>query len=125
MGEGETFDTICDSCVNYVKPRYGNALIVCDGYAVEPSTKDPTHQCMTAGGIGITICFTADMCLTSSKETFLSNTKNKQAFIFIFSDKSDQIDTDLLVLLIHYYNAGNQLWFKAEPTKKSKSPPRT
>ena len=32
-------------------------------------------------------------------------------------------DTDLLVLLIHYYNAGNQLWFKAEPKKKSA--PRT
>ena len=78
-----TFESICQSYVDYVTKRYQNVVVVFDGYPNCPTTKDVTHmrRTCTRGITGPEIHFTGNMPCKSRKETFLSNTKNKQSFI--------------------------------------------
>ena len=72
--KGSTYSEISKSYRNYVLSKYGEAIVVFDGYDVA-STKDLTHNRCSKDKLG------PEMCLTSTKELFLSIKKNKQKFI--------------------------------------------
>jgi len=60
---------ICAVYMDYVAKKYGEAIVVFDGYRVSP-TKDMTHQRWARGQAGVAVTFTDDMKLTMSKEKF-------------------------------------------------------
>jgi len=68
-----------------VSKKYGEALVVFDGYEGR-STKDMTHKRRTKGKAGITVTFTSDMQLTMKKDQFSANKINKRHFIKMLSD---------------------------------------
>ena len=84
----KTFAEICASYIRYVKKQFGGETrIVFDGYPMTPTTKDQTHAERTKGtGVGSQINFSSTTPLTVSKEVFLSNLTNKQAFINLLTD---------------------------------------
>ena len=73
-----TFESICQSYVDYVTKRYQNVVDVFDGYPNCHTTKDVTHMRRTRGITGPEIHFTGNMPCKSRKETFLSNTKTSR-----------------------------------------------
>ena len=90
----------------YVTRKYGDAIVVFDGYQSK-STKDMTHQRRSKGQGGATVTFTESMHLTMRKDQFLVNKENKQRFINMLSTKLAQKncktyhasgDTDLLIV---------------------------
>ncbi len=81
---GAKYKDICRQYIDYVSKRYGEAVVVFDGY-VGISTKDMTHQIRTKGISGATVAFTEDMNALMKKEHFLGNKKNKQQFINMLS----------------------------------------
>ena len=103
---GSTYRDICHQYTEYVGRKYGNAIVVFDGYE-STNTKDMTHQRRSKGKASTTVTFTADMTCTIKKEQFLANKKNKQRFIFMLSaalqDKNCETyhasgDADLLIV---------------------------
>ena len=90
--------------------KYGaNAVIVFDGYADEPTTKDATHLRRTGGYSSVTVHFTGSMVIQSKKENLLGNDQNKQRFIQFLSNKLEQVrcvtfysthDADVLIARI-------------------------
>ena len=64
----------------FVKYNYGECLVVFDGYD-KSSTKDMTHVRRRKGNIGVEVSFDENTILMTSKDLFLSNTKNKAKFI--------------------------------------------
>ena len=78
---GNTFQTIIGAYVHFVRSHYPRALVVFDGYASGPSTKDMAHLRRTKRQKGATVHFSTDMVLQTSKEQFLVNKENKQRFI--------------------------------------------
>ena len=77
---GTTFRSIVKKYTDYVKRRYGEAMVIFDGYD-SASTKDMTHQRRLKGKKGTKVSFTLDMNLTESKDLFLTHSTNKQRFI--------------------------------------------
>ncbi len=75
--QGATYKEICSHYSWYVSKKYGEALVVFDGYEGR-STKDITHKRRTKGKAVIIVTFTSDMQLTMKKEQFLANKINKQ-----------------------------------------------
>lgn len=59
---------------SYVTKKYGNAIVVFDGYD-DMSTKNMTHQGRAAGKVGATVTFTENMKVTLKKDNFLANPK--------------------------------------------------
>ncbi|KAK3882376.1 hypothetical protein Pcinc_013242 [Petrolisthes cinctipes] len=82
---GSTYRDICHQYTDYVTKKYGDAIVVFDGYE-STNTKDIAHLRRSKGNAGITVTFTADMTLTMKKEPFLPNRKNKQRFLFMLSE---------------------------------------
>ena len=80
--KGSTYSEILKSYRNYVLSKYGEAIVVFDGYDVV-STKDLTHNRRSKDKLGPLVTFTPEMCLTSTKELFLSNNQNKHNFIWL------------------------------------------
>ena len=75
---GSTFQTIIGAYVHFVtSPR---ALVVFDGYASGPSTKDMAHLRRTKGQKWAIVHFSTDMVLQTSKEQFFCE-QRKQRFI--------------------------------------------
>lgn len=64
-----------------------NPIIVFDGYASGPSTKDVTHLHRSKGKSSTDIHFTPDMTLQTRKDLFLANPNNKQRFIDLLSSE--------------------------------------
>lgn len=83
---GSTYSDICHQYTEYVSKKYGNAIVVFDGYE-STNTKDMTHQRRSKGNVGATVTFRPDMPLTMKKDQFLANRQNKQRFIFLLSEK--------------------------------------
>ena len=77
---GATYKEICAVYTDYVTKKYGEAIVVFDGYG-ESSTKDMVHQRRAKGQAGTTVTFTEDMKITMKKVNFLANSTNKQHFI--------------------------------------------
>ena len=101
-----TYREICMLYCDYVTRKYGQAIVIFDGY-LSQSTKHMTHQRRAAGKGGPEVTFTDDMKLTMKKDTFLGNRNNKQSFINMLSrylqlsgclTHHSQEDADLLIV---------------------------
>ncbi len=68
---GKTYSELCDMYTNYVVGKYGEAVVVIDGYEGGPSTKDSVHQRRSAGLYLGTINFSDNMIINSKKPQFL------------------------------------------------------
>ena len=75
-----TYREVCTVYTEYVTKKYGEAIVVFDGYG-ESSTKDMVHQRRAKGQAGVNVTFNEDMKLTMKKASFLANSANKQQFI--------------------------------------------
>ena len=104
---GATFRSIIKKYTDYVIRRYGEAMVIFDGYD-SASTKDMTHRRRLKGRKGVKVSFALDMNLTESKDLFLSDSTNKQRFINILGEQlhlsGSQVfhaksDADLLIVL--------------------------
>ena len=73
--KGSTFSEILKTYSDYVLNKYGEAIVVFDGYEVA-STKDLTHIRCSNGKLGLVVSFTPDMKLSGAKDLFLSNKTN-------------------------------------------------
>ena len=79
---GSTYNDICQLYTDYVRRKYGVAIVVFDGYK-GTSTKDMTHHRRAGGRDGTTVTFDGNMPVTMKKYDFLANkTKtNNSSFI--------------------------------------------
>ena len=50
--------------------KYGETIVVFDGYYNESSTKDMVHRRQNKGQVGVAVTFTEEMKLTMKKDTF-------------------------------------------------------
>ena len=105
--KGSTFGDICNRYYEYLSQKFMNAIVVFDGYASGPSTKDATHLRRSKGHIGTNVKFRYDTPFRTKKDTFLSNTQNKQNFICLLGEyltqkdvkvKHADADADLLIV---------------------------
>ena len=78
--KGSTFSEILKTYSDYVLNKYGEAIVVFDGYEVA-STKDSTYMRRSKAKLGPVVSFTPDMKLSGTKDLFLSNKTNKQNFV--------------------------------------------
>lgn len=62
--------------------KYGNAVVVFDGYEDDPSPKDCNHQRRVGDCIGWKVSFTVTMTLRMKREEFLSKEENKQIYLY-------------------------------------------
>ena len=101
-----TYKEICTVYTDYVRKKYGEAIVVFDGYE-GTSTKDMTHQRRAKGQAGVAVTFTKDMQFTMKKDKFLANKSNKQQFINLLSAQLEKNkcqvhhapgDADLLIV---------------------------
>ena len=115
--KGASYDQIFEQYTSYVTRKYGQAVIVFDGYSDAPSTKDCAHSRRSSGTIGTTVHFTPTMTLQIKKDEFLSNKQNKQKFISYLSQKLEQRgceihhargDADLLIVQTALASAARQ-----------------
>lgn len=83
--KGETYSTIFEKYFKYIVKHFPGAIIVFDGYDNGPSTKDVTHI-RKSKIVGKEVEFSECMQLTTSKEEFLSNVKNKSLFLKMLGD---------------------------------------
>jgi len=79
-----------------VTKHYGQAVVVFDGYAAGPSTKDCTHRHQGGRSEGRKVVFTKDMTLQLKKKDFLSNKETKQSFIGLLGDRLSESGCDVL-----------------------------
>ena len=91
-----TYKDVCTLYTNYVRRKYGNAIIVFDGYE-GLSTKDMTHQRRSKGWTGPNVTFTEDMAVSIRKDQFLANRSNKRSFINMLS--AYLVNNNCIVLL--------------------------
>ena len=82
---GSTYNELTEAYTELVARKYRKATIVFDGYNSKCTIKDATHL-RRHGHQGIEVCFSGDMTLQDSKDTFLANKQNKQRFINLLSD---------------------------------------
>ena len=75
-------------CVAYVAQNFGkNVVTVFGGYPKKSTTKDHQHKSRTQStDIGSDVQVTAATKLAIKKNVFLSNTRNKQNIINLFSE---------------------------------------
>jgi 5'-3' exonuclease len=86
--QASTYDQICTFVyTDHVKVKYGNAIIVFDGYTARPSTKDATHERRSQEKTEATVNFESTMMCKSKKEQFLANPCNKQRFINLLAQR--------------------------------------
>ena len=78
--KGSKFSEILKTYSDYVLNKYGEAIVVFDGYE-SASTKDSTHMRRSKAKLGPVVSFTPDMKLSGTKDLFLSNKTNKQNFV--------------------------------------------
>ena len=76
---------ICDSYVTYVLHKYGNDVIVFDGYSDTPTTKDPTRIRRCGRSVGPVVQCKPNLTVQLKKDRFLANSTNKQCFIDMLS----------------------------------------
>ncbi len=103
--KNETYASIFATIWKYIKTKYGDRpTIVFDGYG-QPSTKDIAHLKRTRS-VGKEVDFTPEMKCTTTKEDFLSSSKNKtliEQFGKFLSEQSCEVfyadgDADVLIV---------------------------
>jgi len=104
--KGSTYNKIYQKYTDYVMEHYRQASVVFDGYDSGPSTKDSAHLRRTREQM-TEVHFTGSTIMNVKKDQFLSNTKNKQSFIFVLSRFLQQVgcqvshakgDADMLIV---------------------------
>jgi hypothetical protein len=102
---GSTYKDICQLYTDYVTQKYGEAVIVFDGYE-GTSTEVTTHQRRANRKTGTTVTFDENKTLGMKKEEF-TNKRNKQQFINMLSSHLQHVtcqtchapgDADLLIV---------------------------
>ena len=83
------YDGIMNHYVSYIK-RYGQSIVVFDGYRDDPYTKYVTHRRKGDGHQGRKVSLTASMAVCVKKKTFLKNKDNKQMFIDMLGERVEQ-----------------------------------
>ncbi|KAG1672542.1 hypothetical protein GQR58_015942 [Nymphon striatum] len=108
-----SYDQLCRIYVDYVTRKYGEAIIVFDGYG-ENSTKDMTQQRRSGGKTAPAVTFTKEMKLTMKIDIFLSNPQNKQRLLNMLSEslnenncKTLHAESDVDVLIATAVEAAN------------------
>ena len=66
----DTCKKILQSYVKYVTKHYGQAVVIFDGYAAGPSTKDCTHHRPGGGNKGRKVVFNKDKTLQLKRKTW-------------------------------------------------------
>ena len=98
---------MCESYIKCVESKFSYASVVFDGYEGGPNTKDNAHGRRNTSTVG-TVKFIESKKFSGKKKTFITNRRNKQAFINLLSHKlniagiqtSHAIgDADLLIVL--------------------------
>ncbi|KAJ8888652.1 hypothetical protein PR048_008144 [Dryococelus australis] len=89
---GTTYDTICDTYVEYGIKNFGKVSIVFVRYSNRPSMKDITHLQRTNGRQCPVIEFSGAMKRTQKKDIFLLNSGNKERIIAYIGKNSLQQD---------------------------------
>ena len=90
MDQLTTYTNMANLYVQYVHRHYNHAVVVFDGYANGPSTKDETHQRRTSShNIMLGSISGQIIQLTMKKTSFLANTKKKQNFLYFIGSKLD------------------------------------
>ena len=74
---------------NYVARKYGEAIIIFDGYG-ETSTKDTMHLRRNKGQAGVNVTFAEEIQLSMKKATFLANGRNQQRLINLLGNCLDK-----------------------------------
>ena len=84
--KGATYEDITEMYVDYVQSRHTSATVIFDGYSSETTTKDSAH---VRRGLKSSpdILISPNNRLDESKDSFLSNSKNKQSFTNHLSHK--------------------------------------
>ena len=77
---GTTYSGVCTQYITHVRRRYGNVIVVFDGYEAGTSTKDMTHKRRTRRCVSTAVHFTSDIRL-QKKEGGISGKQRKQATI--------------------------------------------
>ena len=77
---GLTYQELYDHHLKFIKTRYVSCHIIFDGY-LESSVKDHEHTRRSTKIRCKEILFTNEMKVTTKREDFLSNTKNKALLI--------------------------------------------
>ena len=104
--KGATYDEILSMYAEYDTKKYGQAIVVFDGY-LNSSTKDMTHQRFLKSKLGATVSFTQNKHLTMTKREFLTNNFNKQRFVNKLGEALEKrscrscyasVDADLLIV---------------------------
>lgn len=86
----DTFDTIFDSYINYVRKHFGqNVIIVFDGYNDHENNVKASEQRRryATASSSADILFDASMTVPTSQQQFLANANNKNRFISMLSEK--------------------------------------
>ncbi|WAQ93520.1 hypothetical protein MAR_005991, partial [Mya arenaria] len=106
---------ICMLYSKYVTEKYGEAIVVVDGYE---GTKD-----RRAGGkTGPTVTFDEDMAITLRKYEFLGSSTNKQQFINMLGGHLKKKTYQLILLVHHTKLDSHDLFFQPEPKKTWNNP---
>jgi hypothetical protein len=85
--KGDTFRQICETYSEYVCRHFAESIVVFDGYGSGPTTKDQVHLRRSSRIIGPEVHnLSPDKRLSFSKDVFLSNNSNKQAFVYLLSE---------------------------------------
>lgn len=92
---GKSYRTICQSYISYVE-KYGNPVIVFDGYQSGPTPKDCTQTRRKGTKQSVSVQFNEDMPLQIKKDDFLSNKENKQRFIHLLGHHLEKSGFDVL-----------------------------
>ena len=83
---GLTYDSIYQRYVSYAVKKYKQPTVIFDGYDGGPAPKDGPQSRRGGPPAALrNVLFTPSMQLQPKKEDFLSNKKNKQHFIYMFS----------------------------------------
>ena len=104
--KGAEWGEILQMYSSYVTFSYGTCIVVFDGYANLPFTKDCAHFRRCGGKMGAEVYVDSKMKLNTNKEDFPSNPKNKQRLILMMGGSLERAgsivhhargDADLLI----------------------------
>ena len=86
------YEDVIKQYSNYIKSKYGESVIVFDGYLSGPSTKDHEHRRRMKGNKGCAnINVAKNMKVYESQNTFLANDHNKKAFIDLLKEHLEDL----------------------------------
>ena len=123
-----TYGDVLKQYISYIQSRYSKSIVVFDGYMAGPSTKDHEHQRRNKGNKACgDFVIAENMDAHPSQHLFLSNEKNKTAFISLLTkclseegykviQAKEDADTLIVSTAIEYAKSGFHVTVVAEDT---------